>query len=257
MIIPVQPANPKPFGNTVIVLNEHLDLIPLGHPSTWLSNYYAPFNSYVGMVYFLKQIQKQNDDAVVLIDGLEGSGKSTVAFQLATALDPKWRPETGLIIDYEDWEAVYSLEPGKVFILDEGGDLLFSRDSQQRENKLVIRMFQMARIFNHIIIVNCPNIHWVDLYIRDHRALIYGHTHKAYYAGGVVRGLVTWNWPSRKFNWETSEWESRWNQVYHSKFNQIPTTLPEWIRYENVKRFKVGSRQLDLQLGVKERKQRR
>lgn len=198
------------------------------------------------MVHLLKQLQKQNDDAMLLIDGPEGSGKSTVAFQLATAIDPNWKPETGLIIDFEDWEQLYDLGTGRVFILDEGGDLMFSRDSMGRENKLVVRMFQMARIFNHIIIVCCPNIHWVDLYVRDHRALIYGHTHKIYHASGVERGIVSWHWPSRRFNWMNSEWESRWNVVGHSKFKPIPKELKVWIDYEQLKRMKVQMRQMDL-----------
>lgn len=231
----------------------HPPLIRLGAPETWEANQFAPFTGYLGMVEFLKCVQKQNDDALVLLDGLEGSGKSTVAFQLATALNPNWNPERGLIIDYDDWEEVYSLEPGQVFVLDEGGDLMFSRDALQRENKLVVRMFQMARIFNHIIIVCCPNLHWVDVYVRDHRALIYGHTHKAYYARGVERGMVTWNWPSRRFNWQTSEWESRWNQVGHSRFKPVPPTNRQWIAYETLKRLKVEKRQFQLQQGIKKK----
>ncbi len=231
--------------------------IALGSPLTWEPSAHAPFQNYVQMIHLLSKLQTQNDDAMVLIDGPEGSGKSTVAFQMATALDPKWEAETGLVIDFEDWEQLYSLETGRVFVLDEGGDLMFSRDALQRENKLVVRMFQMARIFNHVIIVCCPNIHWVDLYVRDHRALIYGHTHKAYHAEGVSRGMVSWHWPNRKFNWEQSEWETRWNVVGHSKFHAIPNELKAWKDYETLKKLKVEKRQMDLMAGLQKGKQRK
>lgn len=231
--------------------------VPLGHPLTWESSAHAPFQGYLEMVHLLQQLQKQNDDALVVLDGPEGSGKSTVAFQLATAIQPDWEPETGLIIDYEDWESLYDLGTGRVFVLDEGGDLMFSRDSMQRENKLVVRMFQMARIFNHIIIVCCPNIHWVDVYVRDHRALIYGHAHKVYHAEGVRRGIISWHWPSRKFNWQASEWETRWNVVGHSRFRQIPNELKAWISYEQLKRLKVQKRQMQLMDGIRKAKDRK
>lgn len=240
-----------------IIANEIAnEIVPLGHPITWESSTHSPFQNFLQMVRLLQNLQKQNDDALVVIDGAEGSGKSTVAFQLATAIQSGWEPETGLIIDYEDWEELYSLETGKVFILDEGGDLMFSRDSMARENKLVIRMFQMARIFNHIIIVCCPNIHWVDIYVRDHRALIYGHTHKAYSAEGVRRGMVSWHWPNRKFNWENSEWETRWNTVLHSKFRPIPKELKTWTDYEQLKKMKVQMRQMDLMSKIRGKEKR-
>lgn len=243
-----------PIYDTFVEAGEIQQYIPLGSPATWEPDIRAPFHTFNGMVHLLTQLQKQNDDAMLLIDGPEGSGKSTVAFQLATALDPTWTPETGLIIDFEDWEQVYDLGTGRVFILDEGGDLMFSRDSLQRENKLIVRMFQMARIFNHIIIICCPNIHWVDLYVRDHRAMIYGHTHKVYHAQGVSRGLVSWHWPSRKFNWESSEWESRWNAVLHSRFKPIPKELKTWIDYEQLKKMKVQIRQMELQSKIRKAK---
>lgn len=233
-------------GNIASKWDSSHDLIPLGSPETWEPYSNAPFHDYRGMIRFLNGVRNLNDDAMLLYDGLEGSGKSTLAFQTANSLDKKWNPETNLIIDYEDWEEVYQLEEKQVFILDEGGDLMFSRDSMKAENKGVIRIFQMSRIFNHVVIVCCPNIHWVDLYIRDHRALIYGHAEKTYSQERFVeRGMADFKWPTRRFNWETSEWESRWNSVYSAKFDPVPPSFAKWIRYEKRKRMKVQLRQLE------------
>lgn len=236
-------------------------MIPLGHISTWKPNVPSPYVGYSGLVPFLKALQDQNDDALVLLDGLEGSGKSTVgfhlarhvAFDVAKSLDECWQPETGLIIDFDDWMKVYDLGEGRVFVLDEGGDLMFSRDAMSGENKLLVRMFQMARIYNHIIIVCCPNIHWVDLYIRSHRALIYGHVVKTYHAKGVNRGQVKWHWPSRKWDWEKSEWKTRWMLSGTSRFKAVDND-DQWKEYEEFKRLKVQIRQLELQEKVSKRR---
>jgi hypothetical protein len=222
------------------------EIIRLGDLRTWEPPRVAPFHDFDSMIHLMDSLRKQNDDCLTLIDGLEGSGKSTIARRIVKRLQPDWDAETGLIIDYDDWEEVYSLDSGRVFILDEGGDLMFSRDALQRENKLVVRMFQMARIFNHIIIVCCPNIHWVDPYVRLHRALIYGHAHKTYHADGVRRGIVSWNWPSRFFDWNKSEWTTRWNVVCHSRFSAFDNKDPDWIDYEKLKRLKVQKRQQEL-----------
>jgi ABC-type dipeptide/oligopeptide/nickel transport system ATPase component len=226
-------------------------LIPLGHPSTWEPYRVAPFEGYQGMIRFLDGVRNLNDDAMILIDGLEGSGKSTLAFQIAKKLEPAFNSDTDLIIDYEDWEEVYDLGEKRVFILDEGGDLMFSRDSMKGENKMVIRIFQMARIFNHIIIVCAPNIHWVDLYVREHRALIYGHAHKNYVPGGVQRGLSSFHWPKRRFDYENGEWKASWDRVFDARFQGIPQTLRSWKDYEIRKRNKVQLRQMELKKALR------
>jgi hypothetical protein len=151
-----------------------------------------------------------------------------------------------LIIDYEDWEEVYELESGKVFILDEGGDLLFSRNSQTRESKLIVRMLQMSRIYNHTLLIAAPNIHWVDLYIRGHRTLVYGHVHKRYHPGGVTRGLVSWHWPKRYFDFKNSEWVSTWDRIYDSRFSAVGNDDGRWNEYERWKRLKVQKRKSEM-----------
>lgn len=200
------------------------------------------------MIDFLDCVRRQNDDSMTLVDGLEGSGKSTVLFHMAKRLEPTWDPETGLIIDFDDWEDVYDLESGKVFILDEGGDLLFSRNSQTRESKLIVRLFQMSRIYNHTLLVAAPNIHWVDLYVRGHRTLIYGHVHKKYHPRGVSRGLVSWHWPRRYFDYKRSEWEARWDHIYDSRFHPFAPDDEEWKLYEEWKKLKVRKRQAEMMM---------
>lgn len=224
--------------------------IRIGDPRTWEPYSPAPFVDWVSMVRFIKLLQDQNDDVFVLIDGREGSGKSTVGKYLARAIDATWRDETGMIIDYDDWLEVYSLRKKQVFVLDEGGDLLFSRDSMRNENKLSVRMFQMNRIFRHCVIALVPNKHWVDLYVRDHRALIYIQVHKTYSTRGVERGLATIKWPHRYYSIREDAWLTRWVDVFDLEFEAI--TGQDWEDYEETKMKKVEKRLLDIQIAARD-----
>lgn len=199
------------------------------------------------MVKFLKAITAQNDDAVIIIDGLEGSGKSSLSFQLCHYLDPSWNPRDRVIIDYEDWLEFYEAgDRGKTYLLDEGGDLAFSRDAMSGQNKHVVRILQMARILNNIMVICCPSIHWLDKYIREHRALIYIKVHKEWHAAGVIRGRATVHWKSVRFDPTGSNVHVRWSPVFDVEFSGVDKSNKEWQVYEKLKIAKIQTRAFEL-----------
>lgn len=209
-----------------------------------MSSTSCPFNDWTGMVRFLLQIKNQNDDAVVVIDGAEGSGKSSLAFFLCNAMENGWDPNDRVIIDYEDWLEFYEAQNrGKVYLLDEGGDLVFSRDAMSGQNKHVVRILQMARILNNVIVICCPSINWLDKYIREHRALIYIRVHKEWSHDGVIRGKATVHWKSKVFNPSMSGAEKGWwTGVFDVYFPPIPKEDPQWKAYEHLKIAKIQNR---------------
>lgn len=199
------------------------------------------------MVYFLKAITAQNDDAVIIIDGSEGSGKSSLAFQLCHYLEKGWAPRDRVIIDYEDWLQFYEAGQRRcTYLLDEGGDLAFSRDAMSGQNKHVVRILQMARILNNIMVICCPSIHWLDKYLREHRAIIYIKVHKEWHAGGVIRGRATVHWKSVRFDPRVSSINVRWSPVFDVEFGGIPKTDHQWKVYEQLKIAKIQTRALEL-----------
>ncbi len=199
------------------------------------------------MIRFIKALTSQNDDCLVIIDGFEGSGKSSVAFQLCHYLEPGWNPQDRVIIDYEDWLQFYEAgDRGKTYLLDEGGDLAFSRDAMSGQNKHVVRILQMARILNNIMIVCCPSIHWLDKYIREHRALIYIKVHKEFHAGGVNRGRATVHWKSVRFDPTASSIKVNWSPVFDLEFHPVPKSSKQWATYEKLKIAKIQTRAFEL-----------
>lgn len=199
------------------------------------------------MVRFLKSLTEQNDDAVIIIDGAEGSGKSSLAFQLCHFLEPTWNPKERVIIDYEDWLEFYETgRRGCTYLLDEGGDLAFSRDAMSGQNKHIVRILQMARILNNIMIICCPSIHWLDKYLREHRALVYVKVHKEWHAEGVIRGRATVHWKSIRFDPSAQGARVHWHPVFDVEFKGIPGTDPQWRVYEKLKIQKIQERAVEL-----------
>lgn len=199
------------------------------------------------MVRFIRALTDQNDDCVVIIDGLEGSGKSSIAFQLCHYLEPGWDPQNRVIIDYEDWLQFYEAGERKcTYLLDEGGDLAFSRDAMSGQNKHVVRILQMARILNNIMIICCPSIHWLDKYLREHRALIYIKVHKEYHSGGVLRGRATVHWKNVRFDPSASSMIVRWSPVFDVEFEGVPKGNKQWAVYEKLKIAKIQTRAFEL-----------
>lgn len=200
------------------------------------------------MIRFLLALQSQNDDAIIIIDGAEGSGKSTLAFRLCHALEHGWDPNERVIIDYDDWLEFYEAQyRGCVYLLDEGGDLAFSRDAMSGQNKHIVRILQMSRILNNIMVVCCPNLYWLDKYLREHRALIYIKVHKEWNAGGVVRGRATVHWKMTRFNPRSHDAPStRWWGQFDIYYPPIDSKDPAWKAYEQLKVAKIQNRAYEL-----------
>lgn len=194
------------------------------------------------MIEYVKGSLRDNDDCVIMLDGPEGSGKSTLGFHLCKFLEPDWQPETSLIIDYDDWLDLYQDGREKqVLLLDEGGKLLFSRDAMTGENKHLVEVLQQSRIMNNVLVICCPNIRWLDVYVREHRAVVYIQVHKYFENGRVVRGKATVRYRKRWFDWQTSATVSRWEYAYDLAFDSTDESDPEWQEYIQVKKAKIVS----------------
>lgn len=126
--------------------------------------------------YRVCQELEQGLDHFFVIDGREGTGKSTIAHQIAAWI-------------YSDLTLKYTCTTAKAFleilherahkfkrepdhavsvIFDEGTELL-SRDTLQVTNKVLVKTFFVQRALRLCVIINIPNFHLLDSVVRHHR----------------------------------------------------------------------------------------
>lgn len=208
----------------------------------------APFHDLYGMLIFMLNNQSANGDVVVLADGDEGSGKSVALMTLAILLkelakragrDLPFDPATDCIYDHDDWKEVFDPDRrGGLYLIDEGGNLLFSREAMKGDNRDVVKVFQQSRVMRNIMLTAVPNIRWIDVYLRDHRARIRIHCHSAWTLNGQQRGFATVQW--RSTDWRYGE--PRWTDVFDWDYQALDHH-PDWPIYEarKIQKFSSGA----------------
>lgn len=123
--------------------------------------------------------QKEDLDAVIGINGFEGSGKSSLSLQLAKYIARKNGTKFLLdknIIYGDDFQKVIhslkSLPQFSVIILDEAISLLYKRNSNTKNQKKLNVLFSIIRQKNYIVFLNIPNITDIDSFYISHRILL-------------------------------------------------------------------------------------
>ena len=141
-------------------------------------------------------VQHENWDWLHLNSGIERGGKSSFALWQA-----KYMSDLGFHFDWsKDMKHVFFYEPKvhekmmalpnkSVAILDEGGEMLFSRKSIDR---MVIKLIQTLMIYgskNIFLIINIPDWRWLDKYVRCSRvrSLTTIRTHGKLRRDGILR----------------------------------------------------------------------
>lgn len=117
----------------------------------------------------IKKIVRTDQDFLLVVCGYEGSGKSTVADEIALEIDPGFSAKN---INFTTDEFNMNLESYKKYsavVLDEGAVALFSRNAMSRESREMVRTMTTIRSNNLIIIICIPTIMVLDSYIKAHR----------------------------------------------------------------------------------------
>lgn len=128
----------------------------------------------------IKKIQSKGWDAIFLIDGIEGSGKSTLEITCA------WYLSDGKITLYnlctgskDAIEKLKNLPDGSVMMIDEGSLLFASNDAMKREQRDLIKILNVIRQKRMVLIITSPSFFRLNRYISVDRSRFLLHVYTA------------------------------------------------------------------------------
>lgn len=116
------------------------------------------------------KIAKKDFDWVWVVDGGEGSGKSTFAMQLAKVLDSNFCLDRVCMTPAEFTKAILRAKKGECVVFDEAFTGLSSRASLTEINRLLVSLMMEMRQKNLFVIIVMPTFFLLDRYVALFRA---------------------------------------------------------------------------------------
>lgn len=146
-------------------------------------------------------LAKLNEDRHYLVDGREGTGKSSFAFQQAKYIDPTFNVNQICFTPKDFLNLLRNSEKGKVIVFDEAFRGLSSKGSRSKVNKEIIEALMEVRQRNLIVFIVLPTIFLLEIYAAVFRseALLHVYKLKKKLANGQrVRGVRVYNYENKK-----------------------------------------------------------
>ena len=138
----------------------------------------------------IKMVQKKGWDAAVLIDGIEGSGKSTLGLTCAYYLsDGKFELKDICTGSNDAIAKLDQVKEGGVLLIDEGSLLFSSSDAMRREQKQLIMILNVIRQKRIALIIVSPSFFRLNRYIAVDRTRFLIHV---YTKEDLKRGRFTY-----------------------------------------------------------------
>lgn len=126
----------------------------------------------------IKKVQKSGWDCTLLIDGIEGSGKSTLGLTCAYYLSEGKFTVNDICTGSHD--AVNKLEDAKdggVLLIDEGSLLFSSSDAMRKDQKQLILILNVIRQKRMALIIVSPSFFRLNRYIATDRSRFLIHVY--------------------------------------------------------------------------------
>lgn len=136
--------------------------------SGWLKNLRVIISK-----YWIPAITENDEDRLIIIEGKEGSSKSTLALHVAILFLKGQGKELNIdSIHYNVnslTDAILLSKKGDIQIVDEGALLGFSRDAMTKNTKNLVKVLTTCRSKNNLILICIPTIKLLDKYLKEHR----------------------------------------------------------------------------------------
>ena len=123
-------------------------------------------------------LNKQDKDWIEVIDGGEGSGKSTMAFQRAKYVDKSFNLSRVVFTPEEFKEAIFKAKKGQAIVYDEAFTGLSSRASLSPINKYLVSLMMQMRQKNLFVILVLPTFFLLDKYAALFRTKVLIHIYE-------------------------------------------------------------------------------
>lgn len=118
-----------------------------------------------------EKVLDRDKDFVCLVTGGEGNGKSSLAVEMARYVDKEFDVQKQVAMSYEDViRTADELDEGQALVIDEGIEMLLSRNHAKKKNKIILEWFREVRAKNLFFFICMPKFKEVDKPIRDDRA---------------------------------------------------------------------------------------
>lgn len=123
-------------------------------------------------------LNEKDEDCVIAIDGSEGVGKSTLAFQIGKYLDPTLNLSRVVFSPEEFREAILKAKKRQCIIFDEAFTGFSSRASLSGVNRTLVSLMMQMRQKNLLVIIVLPTFFLLDKYVALFRTSFLIHTYK-------------------------------------------------------------------------------
>lgn len=124
-------------------------------------------------------LQKKDKDRVLVIDGAEGAGKTTLAFQIGKYVDNSLDLSRVVFNAEEFRQAIFKAKKGQCIIYDEAFTGLSSRSSLSGINRVLVSLMMQMRQKNLFVIIVLPTIFLLDKYVALFRTIALVHVYES------------------------------------------------------------------------------
>lgn len=123
-------------------------------------------------------LYEKDEDCVIALDGNEGAGKSTMAFQIGKFIDPTLNLSR-IVFNAESFKSVIlKAKPKECIIFDEAFTGFSSRASLSGVNRALVSLVMQMRQKNLFVIVVLPTFFLLDKYVALFRTQFLVHVYK-------------------------------------------------------------------------------
>lgn len=116
-----------------------------------------------------EDIRNNDVDYILVIEGEERSGKSSLAVQACSIVDPNFNEDKIVFTMAELKEQVRNSKKGDAILVDEGAILLYRRNAMAKEQREILQIIQVIGQYNLFICICIPALTSLEKYIVEHR----------------------------------------------------------------------------------------